>query len=40
MEVIMTTTIGLLIGLKTAVLAIVAKKYTLVNKNRVHKEKK
>jgi len=31
----MTTTLGLLIGLKTAFLALVARKYTLVNKNRI-----
>ena len=31
----MTTTLGLLIGLKTAVLALIARKYTLVNKNRI-----
>ena len=31
----MTTTLGLLIGLKTAILALIARKYTLVNKNRI-----
>tara|TARA_R100000458_G_scaffold50932_1_gene51369 strand:- start:3225 stop:3332 length:108 start_codon:yes stop_codon:yes gene_type:complete len=30
-------TIGFLIALKTAVLALVAKKYTLVNKNRIER---
>ena len=35
MEFIMTTTLGLLIGLKTAILALIARKYTLVNKNRI-----
>jgi hypothetical protein len=35
MEVNMTTTVMALIGLKTAILALVAKKYTLVNKNRI-----
>jgi len=37
MEVIMTTTVMALIGLKTAVLALVAKKYTLINKKRIQR---
>jgi len=37
MENIMTTTVMALFGLKTVVLAYLAKKYTIVNKDRVER---